>query len=241
MGAVHSTKWAYQDWFAQGGFPDGEVSCEYAYAERLCRYITSPSTIRVRTLDRFGVAPPMRHIEQMRSAWVRKCQAKIDNRFTYGITLEEKRDAERLEWRAKNPPLAIARQEPEPIKNDELPRPARLNKDAPLRFADDVIEVCAEVCGITYGELVGSCRKRPYMRARGLAAAVLKARGNSLPKVGRFLHRNDHSSVINCIQKFFDRDIADADLLAAWEAFAPNYAKHCRSYEELLAVLKVRQ
>lgn len=47
----------------------------------------------------------------------------------------------------------------------------------------------------------------------------------------------DHASMIHGARQFFDRDIADPEMVRAWEALAPAAFKAVRTREEFQALL----
>lgn len=233
---------SYTTWFAQSGFPPlHDVSGNRAYARRLCSYISDPSTVRARTLDAFGVAPAVGVIRAMRDEHL----ATTKRRSAKGQTRCEGKGRSASILKLVEAPISAPAEvelesAPEPkaeIKLERLPVAAR---GYLLFTAIDVIDACADARGISHGELIGSNRSVPYAKARNLCAAVLRARGNSLPNVGRHIRR-DHSTICNAIYRFFSRDIHETEMLKAWESLAPCIAKACRSVAELDAVMATRK
>jgi len=220
-----------KEWFSQSGLPDDRMSTPRTYAYRLTRYISDPSTVRARTVDAFGAAPGIEVIRKMRSDWVDLVKRRAQEQAEHGCVIEAAPLPE---------PIPAPERTPEPIEPEpELKSVAA--RGYMLHTATDVIDACADACGISHGELIGTSRQVKFTRARGLCATVLRARGNSLPNVGRLMNGRDHSTVCNSIDRFFARDIKVPELEAAWNALAPCVLKACRSGLELTAMAAVRK
>ena len=240
---------AGSEWFACGGLPEREAKSANAYAQRLIRYIADASTVRARCLDEFGTAPPVEKIRRWRADWAR---------------LVERRRAQRAahDYGEEDPDLDAANDDPAPsdtfeafcatvalrLAAIEAPQPGappaeqapRLPR-APLRTHGEVIERCAVLCGVSPEAVLGMSRKHAVVRARQLAATVLRARGNSYPQVGRFLGGIDHSSVIHAVRVLFDVKMRDPAMVEAWMIAAPCAAKFARSAEELDLIMNLRR
>lgn len=231
----------YNAWFSQNGLPDLHDTSGYtSYAKRLSRYIADPSTIRVRTLDAYGNAPSLPAIAKMRAEHL--ATLKRRNATRSDGTHKKPKPAPKLTLVPSAPaPFAeiepVVEVAPEPAP-EVLPVAARSFQ---LATALEVIDACADVCGISHGELIGSCRKPQFVKARNLAVAVLRARGNSYPNVCRFVRRQDHTTVMHGLRMFFSREMKDPLFQQAWAALAPCVAKACRSVEELDAVTVTRK
>lgn len=214
------------DWFAQSGFKDHEGDTAYSHAKRLIRYISDPSTVRVRTLEQFGCAPSTEVIRKLRDNWIALVKERAEHR---ALAEEDAPDDAAI--------LVLALAEPE---EDPAPAPVAPTLDpvvhTPRRemlTAIEVIDTVAEVCDISHGELIGSCRERKYVAARELCAAVLRARGNSYPQVGRMMNGRDHTTILHNVRQFFDRGLRNPQTAAAWQALAPEHARDVRKLEEL--------
>lgn len=70
-----------------------------------------------------------------------------------------------------------------------------------VRTASDVIAAVAYDFGLPAAALTLDLRHKPFMLARRTAAYVLVQRGNSTPRVGKWLGV-DHSSVIHALKQF---------------------------------------
>lgn len=224
------------EWFGRSGFDQLPYNAQcHSYVARLVQYISDPSTVRVRTLERYGEAPTAAVIRKMRAAWLQKVADKIEGAYLYGSESEGSganlQIIRAIEHVVEPAPLPI----PEPIV---LPVAAR---GFLLPTGNDVVQACADFCGLTYEQLTGDSRETIYVKARNLCSAVLRARGNSYPNIGRFTLRKDHTTTRHAVQTFFKRDIKSKRYLAAWEALAPCVAKACRTAAELDAVLAARK
>jgi hypothetical protein len=167
-----------------------------AYAREISRYISCPSTVRIRTLEQFGKAPSLDTILAMRAT-------HIEARALFRRVAEDlggrDEDAEEFRPRTANGivrrlPSAprIAASEPEFI-----PEPT----DSPATVPE-IITAIARALGIAPEEMAGRRRHRPIVRARQTCAYVLWSRGNSYPQVGRWLGGRDHSTIIHACREF---------------------------------------
>jgi len=234
------------DWFGHSGFneveehyPWGDARAPLRYAERLSRYIGDASTVRVRVLDRFGRAPSIETIRSYRSHWLDEVRERSAPFYVKGMENDEEEEGEPEVGASDQQILALAISEPEaePTPEPVVHEVTALTRAATgLHSSADVINACAMACNISHGELIGSMRSRQYVEARNLCAAVLRARGNSYPNVGRFIGGRDHSTIIHSVRTFFDREITKPEMAAAWVALAPCITKAARSMEDLDAI-----
>jgi hypothetical protein len=93
--------------------------------------------------------------------------------------------------------------EPEPLPvvvSEAVPTPV-------LRWMSprEIIAAIASDYGVTAADITGRCRRREYTFPRFAAAHVLRARGNSLPQVGKFLGGRDHSTILHACEQFANR------------------------------------
>lgn len=236
---------SHYDFFARSGFDVlSDEPGHWGYAKRLSRYITDPSTVRVRTIEQFGIAPPVDVIRTMRAEWLATIKRRAHAIATYGMAGERRRAEERsarvtVTAPKRGPVLRLVQPTGVMITQPD-PTPVAA-KGFLLHTATEVIDACADACGVSHGELIGTMRQPEYTRARNLCAAVLRARGNSLSSIGRLIGDRDHSTILNSIRRFFARDIEDEHMLAAWNALAPCVSRACRSLPELSVVSGVRQ
>lgn len=242
--AIRSSSNSHYDFFARSGFDVlPEEPGYYGYARQLARYITDPSTVRVRVLDQFGSAPHVDEIRTMRAEWLATIKRRANAIGTYGTSKERKRAEEKARKLAALPPKV---EEVPTDSNKAMPAPvpvavaclpiALVPPRKPMLTGAEVIAACAAECFVTASDLTGPSRKKHLVVARNLAAAVLRARGSSLTNIGRFTNR-EHTTVLHNLRGFFDRDILDDRYLRAWTALAPDAAKDCRTLADLNVVL----
>lgn len=237
-------------WFAQGGLADTEDYDATAHARRLVRYISDASTVRARTLDRYGTAPPIATIRKMRDSWTGIVAARAASRTCANVPDEPELMAGDDEYfddisdaiaalavrsqRAAQPPRRVVVAAPGlPVV---LPPPLLI----PVTQRE-ILARCAAVCGLTAEDILGKSRKAVVVRARQFVTTVLRARGNSYPMVGRYLGGVDHSTVIHSVRTFFNRGIQDPAYVTAWMSEAPCAMKMVRSVQELDMLLAVRR
>lgn len=181
----------------------------YAYARHLARYIRDASTIRARTLDTFGRSPPRDIIADMIAdarkpepepkGWFQGCDGWQDDGSDWkprGLV-----QAERI---AARPRLVLI--EPDAPYN-EPPRP--------IVTAFDIIDAIARCFDMSGADMTGKGRFRHIVRARNCAAYVLHKRGNSFPRIGKFLGGRDHSTVIHAVRQFEAHATAEEREIAA--------------------------
>lgn len=224
------------EWFAQSGLrPEYRDVGHRAYTERLCRYIADPSTVRVRVLERYGIAPGIETIRRIRAEWLALVRHRAEKSYDYGIRAHEMKEPARPERSRREAPArpVVATPTPAPIAAPVEEEPRQYCLTTP----SDVINAVASICGVTHGEIVGTLRFKPIIRARNLAAAILFARGNSRVAVGKRLGGRDHSTICNSLAMFFGRDISEPRLLDAWTRLAPEPVRHVRELEDLLRVM----
>lgn len=143
-----------------------------AYAKRLASYINCATTVRARTIDEFGYAPSLTHIEGM-----------IQRRR------EKSRQADNDDMPEAEGPRFL------------VPKLANVNL-AVRRTPREVITGIAKEFGVTYEQMIQKDRRPRICRIRNICAYVLKERGNSYPMVGKFLGGRDHSTIINAYRNF---------------------------------------
>lgn len=223
------------DWFARSGFPlddmlqVGDPRGPRLYAQRLCKYITNPSTVRVRVLERFGEAPTLDLIRAYRSNWLEEVQARSSPFYlNRDDGLDDYDDDDWNHLTPTDEEIGRAAVADEAVVISLPPIRDRARK---ITFTE-VIDACAESCGVSHGELIGSSRERIYVEPRNLCAAVLRARGNSLPNIGKYLGGRDHTTIRNCLKAFFARDIRTPEIEDAWMRHAPCVFKAVRTLDE---------
>lgn len=162
-----------------------------AYAREISRYISCPSTVRARTMEQFGSAPPLDRIKQMRALHV--AQRETYRHISEGIGVDD-RDAEHFRVR----PLLWRRMRPATHVAPLLPPPQGTE---PPKLVPEIIAGIAEAFGLTASDVTGPCRKRGFVLARQTCMYVLWRRGSSYNRAGEWLGR-DHSSVIHGCRRF---------------------------------------
>lgn len=228
-----SPNWSRHDWFAASGFrkTDHFLGSE-AYAQRLARYISDPSTIRVRTIERYGKSPSIAQIAAMRSHWLGMISERANALHTYMA----KADPKSLSDETAVVPMFTVDAKAD-LGEVAPPEPISLRNFGVLPTHRDVVIACGELFGIGYLDIISKSRSRHIVRPRQLACAVLKARGNSYPAIGRWLGGRDHSSTIHGVHIFFDKLMKMPEYEAAWISLAPCAAKFCRTFDEFSAVV----
>lgn len=167
-----------------------------AYAQHLAGYIRDPSTIRARTLDEFGVAPPLRKIAYWRSE-VERVRSKPHNPYQadrwdgtqYDLS---QGDLSRPAIKAASPPEA---DEPQELPTLRVLTPREWRNLSWRELAAAI----ARTQGFTLADVLGDGRKARLVATRQLIMVLLVERGNSKACVGRWLRR-DHTTVINAEQ-----------------------------------------
>lgn len=222
------------DWFSQSGFSDTPPAGAVAYAKRLVRYIGDASTVRARTMDEYGKAPPLANIRRWRADWLSEVEAKRASRAPVGepeVTDDVDIICAAIAMRlvaasadAIDSAAALA------AANDV--HGASDTRSKPVTYLE-VLQSCAARCELTVEQLLGSSRSRSVVRARQFAATVLRARGNSYPCVGRFMGDRDHSTIMHSVGVFFTVGMKDPFFVDAWMAEAPCVTKMARSAAEL--------
>ncbi|TCM30047.1 helix-turn-helix domain-containing protein [Novosphingobium sp. ST904] len=232
------------EWFSRCGLPDTAPISVNDYARRLCRYIADPSTVRVRTLEQYGKAPPLEKIRTWRADWLAErdwCRGERDPQ-------ESAAEADRVHefCAAIAARIAAGDMDVATPANDEaaeevgdvddgLPAPA-----VPPMAYTDVLAQCARQIGVSVEDMLSRSRKARIVRARQFAATVLRSRGNSYPCVGRYLSGRDHSTIMHAVDTFFHVGMRDPMYVEAWGKVAPCAAKFARSRAELDMVMVAR-
>jgi hypothetical protein len=233
----------YAEWFSQSGFAplNDHATVPLDYARRLVRYISDPSTVRVRVLERHGIAPPVERIRSLRQEWVEVIEHRAGHNYTYGMTDAERRAEERRSQPApkptpppalKPPTLKLVEPEPQPAPEPEPQEPKQYVMITPA----DVIDAVADICDVSHGEIIGTLRDQEFVKPRNLVCALLRARGGSLTNIGKRIGGRDHSTVMNSLRKFFDRDLRFDTIRRGWMHLAPGWARNVTSPEELDAI-----
>ena len=189
-------------------YDSGPWSC----AKEMARYISDASTVRIRTLDRWGRSPPVDAIRGM-------IQARKDERTAFkGISDrlgENKDDARNFAFfgqRPNNGPRVKPAPRPKPEALAPLPEPTPQKTFA---LPAEIIAEIARVKRISPGDITGKSRLSHYLPARNLTAHVLRHRGWNLPAIGRIMGGRDHSTIVNSLRRFEERASLEERALAA--------------------------
>lgn len=227
------------EWFGMSGLSEEQdhplvssTRASFRYAARLSRYISDPSTVRVRVLENYGRSPPVETIRSYREHWLAELRERSDPFYGNSTSTKARAPIEDIPEDRTILACALAQEDPAPVPAKAVPLP-RVPLPQSLGTAGDVIDACADAFDVSYGEIIGTLRERKIVQARNLCAAILRARGNSFANVGRLLGGRDHSTTIHNVRTFFIRDIRLPKMEAAWMSFAPCLTKAARSIEEL--------
>ena len=180
---------------SEGGVRQLHVTASYVdYARELARYISCPSTVRVRTLEQFGQAPSLERIRVMR-----------DNHSAARAAF--RREAETIPFDERDhEDFKVASIVPRPKKHVQAARelfiaPAPVNPGTVPSSGPEIIAAIARAMCFPVAEILGPSRSRAVMRARATCCYVLRERGNSFGVIGRWMKR-DHSTIINACRQF---------------------------------------
>lgn len=185
----------------------GETSPR-AFAQRLARYIRSPSTIRTRVIDQFGSAPKIDEIKTMvervandRELFKRASEAlgqdQEEDAFAVMPSLELTRAMKKAEKRPPIPRKSRAKPKPDEIEAAPEPEPV-----VPALMRKDVVKSISEQFGSTYAEVVGFSRVQRIVIARRAAIAALRQRGNSFTQIGGVIGGRDHSTIMHNLEMY---------------------------------------
>lgn len=167
-----------------------------SFAREVARYIACPSTVRVRTLERFGRAPSVEQISSLR-------RAHMDARAEFHQITDHfgESDDDRYDYRVQ-PSQRLRRAETRPSRALPMPEPTVFGPRVPPAMVPDIIAAIARAFNLTAQDVLGPTRLRYVVRARQTCAYVLWKRGNSYPQVGRWLGGRDHSTMIHSCRTF---------------------------------------
>lgn len=65
----------------------------------------------------------------------------------------------------------------------------------------DIIDAAAELTGVSYGEMIGTCRARHISNVRAAVVMIAREYGFSYPHIGGVM-RKDHSSMVHYVKNF---------------------------------------
>jgi len=203
---------------AYSGLPDIAPKRPYSYAERLARYISCPSTIRVRTLEHFGTAPPLSTIRQFRERVEAERAAFEKNRpeaetpkpkpallIVASAPAPKVRPPRRSLWPTWYKPSRL------PIRTkalaggfDRTPWPKWYAVPGACLTGNNLVAAVARDFGFTGADLKGKARRYDLARARSVVVRIMLDRGVSSTQIGKILGGRDHSTILH------SRDMFDA-------------------------------
>lgn len=174
------------------------------YAYRLAGYLKDPKYIDAKTREEWGQSPGVARIEKMMEK-----HKRLRDEFARGVIVNDYNEANDDGEPWKPTKFRIAKpKKPKTLWPSWYVPPAPAKGPATAR---EIITAAARKFGFTYEEMISVHRGKQISRARQTVYAILRARGNSYPQIGRWMNR-DHSSVVHgCTM--FDRYAQDAPLM----------------------------
>ncbi len=205
-------------WRYSAGLPDlNDNTCEgpgskQRYAKRLVRYISDPSTVQIRVKERYGEPRvSISLIKQWREQWLKE-------------TGQLKKPDEPVEPPKPSEPVQL------------FPTPSA--SVTPLEQANEIIQKVADRFNMSFGEVIGTMRNRPFIYARNMACVLLYARYGNYANVARRMNRKDHSTIISAIEFFFKRDIHIGHVKAIWLEIAPPEIVHHKTHYDFIKAVQ---
>lgn len=216
------------DYFGRSGLrqPVYAEGAPALMAERLVKYISDASTVRARVLDHYGRAPKIEAIRKLRDDHLVR-QEQLRAYFDVG---EEESELE--PFKPASLVKTVARTAPVAPVEIVLKVPSQQ-----LHTASDVIQACARCMVVPVSDILGRSRYRRHAYARHLIAAVLKARGSSYPQIAARLKRDDHTTIMSGVRKFFSAVIRDERIAAAYDRMVPPAFQGVRTFDAFNALL----
>jgi hypothetical protein len=65
-----------------------------------------------------------------------------------------------------------------------------------------LIQTVSDIFDVSYGEIIGEGRARPFVEARAVIVQVLRQRGWSYPRIGKLLGNRDHTTIMHAHDTF---------------------------------------
>lgn len=208
------------------------------YARHLMRYITCPSTIRVRVLDRYGRAPERSEIERMqherrdRVADVMQVMAggeaffgdEDDRRRVLSLLGEERRaEQRRVQFMAESAARNMAGRS---LQKAQIALPAPSPAAEPERSVLSwraLAENAAQRHDMRASDIIGPRRWREIVPVRGLCSVLLKERGHTASVIGRWFNERDHSSIGYLLRRWDSHWNKRPDLRATYDALGAGH------------------
>lgn len=191
----------------------------WSYANELARYIRCPTTIRVRVLEQYDVAPSLDAIRNLQS---KHGEQRAKYRAAWNGLGERPEDHVSFQVGTYGKP---ARGKPRIQNPVEFTPPPEMKRPVGIpHFPSEIIASIAMEFHLKPEDMTSTGRQAKLMKARQTAIYVLRNRGNSYPQIGRWMGGKDHASMIHHFHKFEQhatpgmREIASRYLGSANEA-----------------------
>ena len=97
------------------------------------------------------------------------------------------------------PGLKLTQKERESLKNSQRSLRYKISKD-------EILEIIAEECSIRVSDILSRTRKTEVVNGRFIFCGVMKEYfGYSLKKIGEFIGKRDHSTIMHSIREYKNR------------------------------------
>lgn len=200
---------------------DAEATTPETYARQIS-YISNPSTIRARTMEEFGRAPSLDRIKEIQAE---RSSSPVDDEWD---------DDDGLDFQVKGLIKAVKPHRTTLATLTVAPIIAPQYTGHVGRTANEVIDDIAARMGLTRNDILGSRKPAVFVHARRLIASILRARGNSYPKIGQWMGGRDHSTVINLHLKFHETVKAVPGTFTIYEEYLaeidPDAVEYARQF-----------
>lgn len=206
---------------------DNEETPE-AYARRLAKYISDPSTIRARTVDHWGRAPSLTQCANMRAKVEREkrefrkaCEQRAtplgryvtDDDFPCGHERSDdntyytgNREACRTCQREAQDKMRAELEWERARKAKAVQHQRVLDELRPVATPihvsprDRVLARAAELTGLAVSDIISGRRFRPLVRARFAVIHALNSLKFSSPQIARMVNIKDHTSILHAFE-----------------------------------------
>lgn len=198
---------------------DAEATTPETYARQIS-YISNPATIRARTMEEFGRAPSIDRIKEIQAE---RSSAQVDDEWDDddGLDFQVKGLVEPTKLRRSDMPAVVIRDKTEYVGHVG-------------RTVNEVIDDIAARMGLTKSDIIGSRKPALFVHARRLIVSILRARGNSYPRIGQWLGGRDHSTAINLHLKFHETIKAVPGVFTIYEEYLaeidPDAVEYARQF-----------
>lgn len=172
------------------------------YARQLAKYIKDPSTILARVRDYYDTRiPTLETVKRFQREANPKPRVSVPKGKEYR---ERESDGEdfAVKGLVKPPKVRKARRSAVQFMPRKDPWPSWYKPPAPRSIQymlpqQALLASVARYHDVSVDDIMGGDRHAAFVDARRIIAAVLMARGWSYPRVGKFIGRRDHSTIIN--------------------------------------------